>query len=400
MAGQRRIRDISDFDILRAKPVKAKGQIVIMMNVKSKDVEKKSRRYFIQSGMFIISSLLFGPRLLGKSLVTLEYQQPAFVLRPIGRSLQLADYYIWCSSPIWGEDGKVHLFYSRWRKDKGMSGWIRGSEIAHAIADSPYDPFVHQSVILSPREGFWDSTTCHNPLIKKVGETYYLFYMGNSNGKTDTKRIGVAKSKSLKGPWERPDAPCLLPGIEGAWDDHCTTNPAFIEGTDGKYWLFYKSWNTKEYLEAKGTVRGNRKYGLAKADRPEGPYYKQEENPVIDFSNHPANAQLEDAFVWKQNDEYYMIARDMGFYNHEYGLLLASKDGLQWTEPKVSYLDMPAYLHEGSAPMHLKRFGRLERPMLLLNPRSGEPKFLFGASQGGGSETSTTVVFEIQSYTL
>ena len=108
-------------------------------------------------------------------------ESPYFKLKPVGRSLQLQNYFIWCSSPIWGEDGKVHLFYSRWRKEKGMGGWIKGSEIAHAIADSPYEAFKHKDIVLQPREGFWDSTTCHNPLIKKIDDAYYLFYMGNSN---------------------------------------------------------------------------------------------------------------------------------------------------------------------------------------------------------------------------
>ncbi|WP_435524675.1 hypothetical protein [Chryseobacterium indoltheticum] len=108
--------------------------------------------------------------------------------------------------------------------------------------------------------------------------------MGNSNGKTNTKRIGLAVSKSLDGEWKRPDRPLLLPGKQGAWDDHCTTNPAFVKGSDGKYWLFINPGTLGEYETQKGTVRGNRKYGLAKADSPMGPYKKVSENPVIDFS--------------------------------------------------------------------------------------------------------------------
>jgi len=342
--------------------------------------------------------MLFMPPLLGKEVM--KIQKPAFTLKAIGRSLQLADYYIWCSSPIWGEDGKVYLFYSRWRKERGMSGWIRGSEIAYAVADSPHTPFRHQSVVLAPREGYWDSTTCHNPLIKKVDDTYYLFYMGNANGKTDTKRIGVATAKDISGPWQRMDEPSLLPGEAGAWDDHCTTNPAFIKGDDGKYWLFYKSWNTAEYQQAKGAVRGNRKYGLAKADHPAGPYRRVSERPVIDFSDQINNAQIEDAFVWKEQNTFYMIARDMGFFNHEFGLLLSSKDGLKWSVPRVSYLAMKDYVMEPPPRAHLKRFGRLERPMLLLDPVTEKPQFLFGATQGGDHESATTFVFEIISYKL
>lgn len=363
----------------------------------TRGISAYSRRDFMKSGFFLLSGAMAGPSLLAFSTAD---HTPAFRLKPIGRSLTLEDYYIWCSSPIWGDDGKVHLFYSRWKKEKGMSGWIRGSEIAHAVAENPYAPFEHRSVVLHPREGYWDSTTCHNPLIQKVGDTYYLFYMGNANGKTDTKRIGIATAKSLDGPWERSDSPALMPGEDGAWDDHCTTNPAFVEGDDGKYWLFYKSWNTKEYEQASGAVRGNRKYGLAKAEHPLGPYIKVSDDPVIDFSGRPNNAQLEDAFVWKEAGTYYMIARDMGFYNHEFGLILSSAEGVHWSEPKISYLDMKSYVQEDKPPGHLKRFGRLERPMLLLDKDKGTPRYLFGATQGGPHDTSTTFVFDILSYKL
>ncbi len=59
-------------------------------------------------------------------------------------------HYIWGASVIKGDDGKYHLFYSRWtHADKpldddslnyifnGFSGWQKYSEIAHAVADCP-----------------------------------------------------------------------------------------------------------------------------------------------------------------------------------------------------------------------------------------------------------------------
>ncbi|MBE8722247.1 glycoside hydrolase family protein [Sphingobacterium pedocola] len=358
----------------------------------STNPEFVSRKRFIQSLVLATSSVLIPDYLFADTSVN---ARPYFKLKPLGRSFSLEDYYIWCSSPIWGTDGKVHLFYSRWLKTKGMSGWIRGSEIGHAVADSPEGPFQHKDVALAPRAEYWDSTTCHNPLIKEVDGVYYLFYMGNSNGKTNTKRIGIATSDSLDGPWKRYDQPCLLPGKDGEWDDHCTTNPAFIKGEDGKYWLYYKSWNTAEYSNMAGAVRGNRKYGLAKADHPLGPYHKVSDKPVIDFSNRPNNAQLEDAFVWRENNTYKLIARDMGFYNHEYGLILTSDDGIVWSEPQIAYLDLKSYVTESEPPKHLKRFGRLERPMILFDKDNKKPKYIFGGTQGGAYDTATTFVFEI-----
>jgi len=266
-------------------------------------------------------------------------------LKPVGRVLEMEGCYVWCNSPIEDGNGKIHLFFSRWDAKKGMGGWIKGSEIAHAVAASPEGPFEFVDIVLAPRVGFWDATTCHNPLIKKIGDRYCLFYMGNSNGKTNTKRIGLAFSDSLNGPWKRPDKPLLDVGEPGSWDDHCTTNPAFIQHPNGQYWLYYKSWNTKEYESSTDPlIRGNRKYGLAIADTLEGPYKKHPANPIIDFSPRGNNRQFEDAFVWLEKKKFKMIARDMGFYNHTNGIIMQCKDGLNWQDPQIAYYGADKYI--------------------------------------------------------
>jgi hypothetical protein len=315
-------------------------------------------------------------------------------LRPVGRTLELEDYYVWCNSPIEAPDGKIHVFFSRWKASKKMSGWINGSEIAHAVADNAESPFEVRGTILAPRgAGHWDATTCHNPLIKAFNGKYYLYFMGNSNGKTNTKRIGVAVSDSLNGPWQRPDVPLLLPGDTGAWDDHCTTNPAVIQHPNGQYWLYYKSWNTKEYDEATGPIRGNRKYGLAMADKPQGPYKKYEGNPVIDFSYKGNNTQFEVSFVWLQKNRFNMIARDMGFFDQQSGLILQSKNGIKWGDPKIAYDAASKYIQQPPAPEYLKKYGRFERPQILFH--KGKPAYLFTTSQGGKYMTSSPFIFKI-----
>lgn len=316
-------------------------------------------------------------------------------LKPVGRALESPDWYVWCNSPIYGPDGRVHVFYSRWPAAKKMGGWINSSEIAHAVADSPESPFTHVETVLAPRgPGFWDATTCHNPNIQFVDGKYCLFYMGNSNGRTDTKRIGLATADSLNGPWRRPDKPLLEPGQTGAWDDHCTTNPAFVKHPNGQYWLYYKSWNTDEYLTSTHpTIRGNRKYGLAIADALEGPYRKVGQNPVIDFSKRGDNTQFEDAFIWITPNTFNLLARDMGFYGHDVGLCLDSKDGLRWNDPKLAFGPIRQYVSEPPVPPHLKKYGRLERPQLLF--RDGKPAYLFTAAQGGKYMNSSSFIFRI-----
>lgn len=315
-------------------------------------------------------------------------------LKPIGRILEEEGFYVWCNSPVYAPDGRVHVFYSRWPEKFGMGGWIHQSEIARAVADSPESEFKFAETVLAPRTGFFDSTTCHNPHIQFIDGKYYLFYMGNSNGKTNTKRIGLAVAETLEGPWKRGETPILEAGNPGTWDDHCTTNPAFLKHPGGRNWLFYKSWNTAEYEAAAGQkIRGNRKYGLAIADKIEGPYTKYPQNPVIDFSALGNNQQLEDAFVWFEEGKFKLIARDMGFFDHNKGLIFESADGLKWSEPKIAYHETSRYFNQPQAPKHLTRYGRFERPQLLM--KSGLPEYLFTTTQGGKFNTASGFVFKI-----
>ena len=63
------------------------------------------------------------------------------------------DNYTWCSGVIKGEDGKYHMFYSRWSHSKrtldddsmnyifnGFKEWGKYSEIAHAVSDKLNGP--------------------------------------------------------------------------------------------------------------------------------------------------------------------------------------------------------------------------------------------------------------------
>jgi len=314
-------------------------------------------------------------------------------LSPVGRALEVENQYVWCNSPIEGPDQKIHIFYSCWPKEKSMSGWTHASKIAHAVADKPEGPYKYVDTILSARgAGFWDATTCHNPSVHHVDGKYALFFMGNSNGKLNTQRIGLATADSLYGPWKRPDKPLLFPGEKGSWDDHCTTNPSFIKHKS-KYWLYYKSFDTEGYVNPQFKIRGNRKYGLAVANNLEGPYEKYEDNPVVDYSAMGNNEQCEDAFVWLEDGKFKMIARDLGTFGIDNGLYMESMDGKHWSKPKIGYQPLSKYVNQPPAPSHLSRYGRAERPQILF--QSGKPTYLFTASQGGKYETASSFIFKI-----
>jgi len=134
-------------------------------------------------------------------------------LEPIGRILHLPDWYVWGSSAIDGPDGKVHLFTARWPRETGHRGWSTHSEIMHSVGDSAEGPFEVVDVPLQGRGGrCWDASMVHNPTIHEFDGRYYLFHIGNLDGRPFTQQIGVAVADDLYGPWERFDEPLLGPG--------------------------------------------------------------------------------------------------------------------------------------------------------------------------------------------
>ena len=299
-------------------------------------------------------------------------------LRPVGRLLEMDGYYVWGTSPIDGPDGNVHLFSARWPADTGMSGWSTRSEIIHSVGPSAGGPFEMQDIAMAARSGqAWDAGMVHNPTIHCFDGTYYLVHIGNRDGRPFTQGIGIAVSHSLYGPWERFDEPVLAAGMYGAWDWLMATNPALVKHPDGRYWLYYKSWDLQDK---------KRKVGVAIADSVLGPYEKHEQNPLIDYSDE--GKQIEDPYVYVQDGTLYMVLADdnEGVVKQHGGALVRSEDGLTWSEPELAYDTMDAYLDE---PVR-----RFERPQVLV--RDGRPAYLYLAAQGGAYDTASAVCLRVE----
>ncbi len=319
-------------------------------------------------------------------------------LTGVGRILEDADYNVWGCSPIYDENGKVHVFYSRWKNDADHRGWLTVSEIAHAVADKPEGPYETVDVALSGRGGdWWDSMTCHNPTIHKVGDRYVLFYLGNCDGTQRTKRVGMATSDSLYGPWKRCDKPLIEPDPNReAWNSLCSTNPAFLQHPNGECWLYYKSWSLADWELDKATNdwrNSNRQYGLAIAKDLDSEFVKVGDGPMIDLRKVVPNSQSEDAYIWidKESGKFNMIMRDMGYWNHEYGLFFESEDGQNWSAPQIAFWNAHRYFDEPANG--LDREGRFERPQLLM--KDGVPEYLFVAFRGGKYNTSSAAVLKL-----
>jgi hypothetical protein len=100
-----------------------------------------NRRTFINNSVLAGTGIAMATPLLSCD----SAKQPvAFIDRilpaPIDGGYQDPDYWVWGSSVIKGEDGKYHMFASRWLKKLGFGKWVTNSEVVHAVADTPVGP--------------------------------------------------------------------------------------------------------------------------------------------------------------------------------------------------------------------------------------------------------------------
>ncbi|MEI7832137.1 MAG: glycoside hydrolase family protein [bacterium] len=302
-----------------------------------------------------------------------------------GGGFAMEDYWVWCGSAIQGEDGRYHLFVARWPKVyKFLPGYQSYSEIVRAVADTPEGPYTFAEVVLGDRgAAYWDGRMTHNPTVIRWNGRYLLFYIGTTfDGPKPTAEellagpdmypwyrsisIGVAESESILGPWRRPARP-LLTARPGHWDATVVTNPSPCVTADGRLLLYYRT-----YIPDVGCKLGLAIYHDLTAD----PEWRSDA-PLIDGDN----MTLEDPCVFRIDDHYEMIAKDLngqttGELNA--GAHLLSPDGINWElAPIRKAYSRDVLWSDGQ----LRHMGSFERPQLLL--QDGHPTHLFAAMADG-----------------
>lgn len=296
-------------------------------------------------------------------------------------------YWIWCGSVVKGEDGRYHMFASRWSKDVPMHpGWLIQSEVVRAVADTPIGPFQFEEVVLPARGArYWDGMSTHCPHIVKNGDMYVLYYMGSTHPFADNdsmaakvitaranKRIGIATSKSVYGPWERRNAPIINTRPE-YFDSYLTTDPAPCLLDNGKIYVMYKS---RDYVEDAKYTFGSMSFGMAKADS-----YDKTYTPLCSMPLFKNEIELEDPFIWYDEDGFNMMGKDMrgNVCGEAYGGVHAlSKDGIHWEMQKDTLFYSRKVLWDDGV---VRTMGNMERPFILFE--EGEPTHVYFATSDG-----------------
>lgn len=299
----------------------------------------------------------------------------------VGTIVAEPEWSVWCASPIRDDDGRVHLFVSRWRSEGVVPGWYTHGEIARYVADRPEGPYRFAETVVSGtgRTGEWNAFAPHNPEIRRFGNRYALAYIANANPRSGWPRnqsTGLLLADRPEGPWTpaTADGSILRSSPDPAHFTHGmqVVNPSLI-GVGGKFHLYFKSGSPR---------RGEVLFGLAIADRLEGPY-AMAPAPIS-----PRGIWIEDGYAFVRDGKVNLLTTDnkgavTGIPGA--GILWVSNDGGLTFPPAQATLGfhpIPVYLpgfRQLPARHVYGNHPKLERPKLLLDPR-GEPEFLFASS--------------------
>ncbi len=322
---------------------------------------------------------------------------PTLELEYVGLAVKREETHVWGSSPVIGPDGKVHLYVAQWPRPVGdrfggktrdgkVTGWTSSSEIAHYVGDRPEGPFTFLRLAVPDQGGLLNAP--HNPTIQHIDGKSVLSCIVNTDGTSATQRILMFVADDLNDQW-RPVAGAEADGTilrksedPSFWDHQANrgvSNPSLIKH-QGKYLLYFKAViPLPEGVQGEPWQKGHTwTYGVAIADKLEGPYRKQPGRITDTY------APIEDACLFSYNDRVWMLSRDMNGKMGGGGLLWVSEDGMRFDEAKaqLGFHHLDHYIgKERAAAMKVYRGvpeGHLERPQVLFV--DGKPAYLYLAS--------------------
>jgi hypothetical protein len=311
-----------------------------------------------------------------------------------GNVFRMAGYFVWDGSLVRDDDGVYHLFASRWADDSGMRRWLTDSKVIRAESMSPTGPFEFQEQLDVLNEQAWAGDMAHNPRIHRIGNQYYLYYIGTHWGEFDpgagrdgdrdqwegirfNQRIGIASAPHPAGPWTPYEGNPILEPRPDCWDAKITVNPSVEVLPDGRTLMIYKS------TLGKGCPLI---LGAAIADRPEGPFERTGPSPLFEDN-------VEDPCFWAEDGLQWMLVKDMTGavcgVRHG-GVLYHSSDGLNWVlaDPPLAYDRQLCWQDGGAVEAQY-----VERPFVYLE--DGHPRCLLNAVLYG-DEASGVLVRELR----
>ncbi len=139
-------------------------------------------------------------------------------------------------------NGKLYITWKAYGLDQGRLIEILGSE----LSDDGLKLQGKEFSLLKADPDNWEAGGIEGQCIVEQNGYLYMFYAGNACcGRNCNYQTGVARAKSINGPWEKYSGNPILVG-----DDHwrCPGHGTLVETPDRRYFYLYHAYNANTHV--------------------------------------------------------------------------------------------------------------------------------------------------------
>ena len=203
--------------------------------------------------------------------------------------------------------GERYITWKAYGLDAGRPIEILGAKLSNDGLQTVGEVFT---MIVGEEDG-WERGGVEGQCLVEHGGYIYMFYSGNSCcGRGCNYQIGVARAKSITGPWKKYEGNPLMHG-----DDRfrCPGHGTLVETPDKRYFYMYHAYDAAinvylgrqgmldEIIWDKDTGWPAFRYGKTPSLQAEAPVATSIQQPTPDFSDDFSGSRLKNEWIWDVN---------------------------------------------------------------------------------------------------
>ena len=299
-------------------------------------------------------------------------------------------------------NGRLYITWKAYGLDRDKNIEILGSELTDDGLKLKGDVFT---LIEAEREG-WEAGGAEGQCLIQHGDYIYMFYSGNTCcGPRCNYQTGVARARSMQGPWERHAGNPILHG-GGQWS--CPGHGTVVTTPEGRYFYLYHAYNTAtnvfsgrqglmdEIVWDDATGWPSFRYGTIPSIQAAAPNAETVQKPILDFSDLFENNSLGLEWIWD-------VSQDKPTYQIRDGKLILAGNNMPagtilGLRPRKDNYTLQATVEKGNSPAGICIYGTKDHATGI--SRIGNKLELWQVTEGVRSVLATEEIPDTEKITL
>jgi MYXO-CTERM domain-containing protein len=251
--------------------------------------------------------------------------------RDTGNGIEdIANWRYWDGKILKADDGKYHLFCSKWQASKGIAAWLSDSVSVHAVSDDVLGPYKEVGPTYTYQNGKGHNTTG----VKLIDGTYAVIESAIVPG-------WIFTSGSLDGPFSYKGS--IATDNNGFNASNLTSNLQIMVGPDNKYWAISGSG----FIMNGDNILGTYKVRTNSVYMP---------NPGMD------NGKAEDPILWYSGGYYHVV---YNYWDQRKAFHIMSPDGVNnWKDTGLAVDRSTDFCRYTDGTVN--HWGNMERPDVVM----------------------------------